>query len=651
MTQRSGRDSSSTLCAVFLFCLLSVVVLWATSCSSTTNEGRGASSGANAGVVPASIIDHPAVDRVVPDDAAENVKTRFGAKGDGVTDDTAAIQAAISATVGLGPSNLFFPSGTYVISKPLEWKLSDGSWSTGTDLIGQNRDHTILKLKDGASGFGDPAAPKSVIVTASQNGALDGGGNQAFNNFIFDLTIDVGRNNLGANGIDYMVSNRGAIRNVVIKAPAGSGNVGLNMTRRWPGPAVIEDVAIRGFSRGVLIGSMQYGITFENLRVSEQRVAGIENIDNILSIRRMVSENSVPAIVNGGAVTLVDSDLLGGAAGRSAIENQTMVFLRNLNIGGYAALIDDRGITKNMPVTGEYSSSAALSLFGTTHSLSLPVPETPKVPNFPSSSWAGLGTTSTTDTADDTAVLQAVLTSGNPVVYLRPGQIVVSRTLEVPSTVKVLVGYEGVIRATSKFSGPVFRIHGSLADHIAVSYLTVRANAGAVDFENAGLGTVTLTDVNLGGVSSSSPIRGGKIWFLNDVEGGSGWHLTKGQRIYARQFDLEQPTTKVVNDGATLWILGIKTENLGTVVESKDGASTEILGGLLYPSAPIPQGRVGFLSVDSKQSFSLSINANAVTNRYDPLISTTVAGRTMFLKPPPESGGAGSIVPLYVDGF
>lgn len=142
-----------------------------------------------------------------------------------------------------------------------------------------------------------------MIVTASQNAAPDGGGNQAFNNFIFDLTIDVGRNNPGANGIDYMAHNRGAIRNVVLTAPEGSGNVGLSMTRRWPGPAMIEDVAIRGFTRGVLMGAWQYGITFENLRVSGQRIAGIENINNTLSIRRMVSHNSLPAIINGGEVT------------------------------------------------------------------------------------------------------------------------------------------------------------------------------------------------------------------------------------------------------------------------------------------------------------------------------------------------------------
>jgi hypothetical protein len=642
------------ICSLKIFRSTYTVVVVALVASALTNGCTLQKVDAATEVIPSSIIDRPAIDRVVPADAAVNVKTEFGAKGDGVTDDTIAIQRAISGAVGqVDPkSNLYFPSGTYVISKPLEWKLPNGTWMTGADLIGQNRDRTILKLQNAAPGFGDPAAPKSMIITASQNAATDGGGNQAFHNFIFDLTIDVGSNNRGANGIDYLANNRGAIRNVVITAPGGSGNFGLSMARKWPGPAMIEDVAIRGFSRGIFMAASQYGVTFENLRVARQTVAGIDNINNTLSIRRMVNSNTVPAIINGGAITLVESNLLGGALGSSAINNQGVAFLRKVSVGGYTTLINDRGTAKNMPTNGEYSSSTPLSLTGTTHSLSLPVPETPVVPNFPVSEWTGLGAASTTDWIDDTAALQAALNSGKPVVYLRPGQIVVSRTLEIPNTVKAIVGFEGYIQATSgQFSGttnaPIFRIHGSSADQISISYLVSKANPGVVDFENVGTGTVTLTDIHFGG----SPIRGGDSWFLNDVEGGTAWNLTRGQHIYARQFNNEQSTTKVANDGAVFWVLGIKTERPGTVVESRNGASTEILGGMLYPAGAVPAGQPGFLSVDSKQSLTFSVNAQAATNRYDPLISTTIAGKTMLLKPPPEPGGFGSKVPLYVDGF
>ena len=49
-----------------------------------------------------------------------NVKTVYGAKGDGVTDDTAALQAALN-NVGLNghSSVLYLPAGTYKISSTL----------------------------------------------------------------------------------------------------------------------------------------------------------------------------------------------------------------------------------------------------------------------------------------------------------------------------------------------------------------------------------------------------------------------------------------------------------------------------------------------------------------------------------------------------
>lgn len=77
--------------------------------------------------------------------------TSFGAKGDGVTDDTDAIQRAINA---LQPGQwLVFPPGTYVHSRSLWIKTPNTTlWSSGATLYATNpSDQAILLAADGVA--------------------------------------------------------------------------------------------------------------------------------------------------------------------------------------------------------------------------------------------------------------------------------------------------------------------------------------------------------------------------------------------------------------------------------------------------------------------------------------------------------------------
>lgn len=86
-----------------------------------------------------------AVARTVQSKLRETVSVKdFGAVGDGMTDDTVAIQAAINAKAATG-GEIFFPSGTYKITASLTWYNTVNANKPGISFVGEGRDSTILK--------------------------------------------------------------------------------------------------------------------------------------------------------------------------------------------------------------------------------------------------------------------------------------------------------------------------------------------------------------------------------------------------------------------------------------------------------------------------------------------------------------------------
>jgi Ca2+-binding RTX toxin-like protein len=81
--------------------------------------------------------------------AVFNVKD-YGARGDGITDDTHAIQLAINAASKAGGGEVFIPKGTFIISGT----NADGGVLTlksSVNLVGDGQRQTTLKLADGSS--------------------------------------------------------------------------------------------------------------------------------------------------------------------------------------------------------------------------------------------------------------------------------------------------------------------------------------------------------------------------------------------------------------------------------------------------------------------------------------------------------------------
>jgi hypothetical protein len=92
-----------------------------------------------------------------PSPTCVNVKS-LGAKGDGTTDDTAAIQSALATQ-----QEIFFPNGTYIVRAPL-------TINAGQRLFGQI--YSIIQLAKDAPAFQSSPAPAFVTVNGKGVGAV-----------------------------------------------------------------------------------------------------------------------------------------------------------------------------------------------------------------------------------------------------------------------------------------------------------------------------------------------------------------------------------------------------------------------------------------------------------------------------------------------
>ncbi len=82
------------------------------------------------------------------DPAVIDLRSEFGAKGDGKTDDTEALQKAIDASCGIGgaPTRvLLIRNGIYLVTRTLVVKSELGPW-----IYGESRDGAVIRLADGA---------------------------------------------------------------------------------------------------------------------------------------------------------------------------------------------------------------------------------------------------------------------------------------------------------------------------------------------------------------------------------------------------------------------------------------------------------------------------------------------------------------------
>jgi hypothetical protein len=558
-----------------------------------------------------------------------DLRLRYGAVGDGEHDDTHAFRRAFAELQDRVPieyHTLFIPEGTYLISGPI-------SWTRFLKVQGAGVDKTILRAPNNTPAFNNPQRPDALLYVgwdswvARNNG--QGSAGNAIGSYLFDLTIHTGRENPGAVALSFHSNNHGSIENVALVSGDGSGHRGLDFSMNWPGPTLIKNVCVDGFDTGIYTRAGEYSLVFENITLRNQGQVGILNEGNILSIRRFTSRNNVPALRTGGwgMVTLIDSDLQTlESVDAPAIQNADhgALYVRNVQVQGYAHAIQSN---QDQPVpigqVREFLAGRPQSLFDAPAStLNLPIEDAPSIPlGDPNVRWANVLEFTDQSEPDDWApIIRNAMNSSADGIFFPANEgegYRVRSTIEIPGHIRYVLGMRNGIGRHADLQGPTVRVadeseHPLILERFGVEGMSTSPGRDPTHpaFEHAASRTVVFRH--------NAPFyqarEGAGDLFVESAEG--YWRFVRGQKVWGRQMNPESHhVSEVINDGAQVWILGLKTEYATTKVVNRSGGRLELLGGFLYPVTEVPQDMPMVLNENATMSMIFSTSAYANDHR------------------------------------
>jgi hypothetical protein len=427
------------------------------------------------------------------------------------------------------------------------------------------------------------------------------------------------------------------------------------------GPLLVRGLEVEGFDVGISTKWPVNSITFENVRLRGQRKLGWHNYHQMIFVRNLTSENAVTALYNEkdswGHITLIDSQLRGvhSLDKTPGVLNQRHMYLRNVLIDGYPISIDhadkgrDKGDVVSVGVVQEDTSHTSVrslfrdvkdQTFATAGAIQhLAVKETPEVAwGDLEKDWANLTAfgADPTGESDASTALQAAIDSGAKTIYLPAG---------------ANFRFEGEVR----IRGPVQRIIGLEGRFITEGAAVWRlvddqhprglTDAPAVIFErctnHSGGPNVTLKHESRRTLIVSSWTgmhvegRGDGDIFLDDFCGRLDL-LKPGQRAWCRQLNIEHTGVMCRNHGGRLWILGMKTERIGTIIETTKGGITDAAGIFLYSNQGWDE-KVPALIIDNSTALLTGISERNFNNQPVTLwVRETQGGDTRELRERPS---------------
>ena len=503
---------------------------------------------------------------------------------------------------------ILLPAGTYLVSDTLRYRHEDLVNSYGSEMNQQIRvrgagpDRTIIRLADGAAGFGAGARkPVLSFMRADKT-------NVGNSNYCENLAIDCGRGNPGAVGLDFYANNTGAVRHVRITSGDGAGFAGLQLGHGNYSGVLVKHVEIEGFDHGLRVDSST-GSMFahaEDVRVRGQRVSGI-TVGAISCSLRKVRAEGVPVGLTctspQGLAVIVDSELSG--TGRRGIDRQAGgLYASNVTLAGFA---DARTIAEEV-------FPEAVGVRDGSGMARLPIEETPvrrKLGGAPVGvrRFGAIGNGAN----DDAPAIQRAFDSGAAAIRFEPGRYLIDAPIRIPAHVEhVDFGFcdlvAGADLAASDREG--FLIEGGEGEEAAalpplfVERLVAWEQWSGLhcSFTHASRRTVCFADMQTQGLRFyRNTVPAGRVFFDNvatttGVRPGAEGHgrcavALIGQKAWARQLNPERGEPMILNDGGDLVLLGYKSEDMGVVLRTVNGGRSEVLGGVVNCGR---EGRVAF---------------------------------------------------------
>ncbi|KAF2813845.1 pectin lyase-like protein [Mytilinidion resinicola] len=243
-----------------------------------------------------------------------NVKD-FGAKGDGVTDDTVAINTAMASggrcapgacqSSTITPAILYFPAGTYLVSGSIVMYYN-------TQLIGNPNSLPVLKATSNFQGFG--VIDGDEYVGANEGWLSVGVFWRSARHLKIDLTAIPPAT--GATGIHWPTGQATSLQDIQIIMTASSASTHQGLFIEDGSGGYIGDLTITGGLYGMNIGNQQF--TMRNIAISNA-IVGISQIWNwgwLYSGLTISNCGTAFSMSNGGtssqsvgSVTIIDSTI------------------------------------------------------------------------------------------------------------------------------------------------------------------------------------------------------------------------------------------------------------------------------------------------------------------------------------------------------